>query len=87
MLDEQKKGLQELKKAHKDNAALHEGTLTRLNKLEEEIKEVRKQASRSRSDILETLFLLALAPAWQAARTPWQLEVIHPGILCRCKMK
>ena len=36
-----------MKEAHKDNAALHEATLTRLNKLEEEIKDVRRQASRS----------------------------------------
>ena len=76
-LDEQKKSLQELKEAHEDNAALHKGSLTRLNKLEEEIKEVRRLESDT----------LALVPAWQAPLTPWQLEVIHPGTLCRCNMK
>ena len=39
--------ISDLTKAHQDNAKLHESTLTRLNKLEAEIQEVKRQASRS----------------------------------------
>ena len=37
-LEEQKKSLAHLKQAHQENASSHEGILSRLNKLEEEIK-------------------------------------------------
>ena len=48
-IETHKAQISDLTKAHQDNAKLHEGTLTRLNKLEAEIQEVKRQASRSPS--------------------------------------